>query len=354
MTRTLSRRDFLKLGAATVAGLAVTPAARARALRPLPPDDADPQRWGLGRAATWRLSVRTEPNRDADLVTYIYEDDVVPILAAVQGGAEPAHNRVWYQLEQGFVHSGWVQPVAYEFQTPLHAWPGSGFLVEVSIPFVDARWNAHPLGSVAYRMYYGAVFWVIDVATDVSGEVWYRIWDERRRKAYYVPGNAVRRIPDAELTPISPQVPREDKRLYVESAAQNVIAYEDTGAVMAAPAATGAWYFEDGVWKDYTTTPGLYHIGRKMPSRHMAGGDLAAADGFDLPGVPWVSYFSLSGMAFHGTYWHNDYGKPRSHGCVNVTPEAARWIYRWTTPHAPPNEDMVWAKDGNGTIVEVV
>ncbi|MFQ5406865.1 MAG: twin-arginine translocation signal domain-containing protein, partial [Anaerolineales bacterium] len=43
MTRTLSRRDFLKLGAATVAGLAVTPAARARALRPLPPDDADPQ-----------------------------------------------------------------------------------------------------------------------------------------------------------------------------------------------------------------------------------------------------------------------------------------------------------------------
>lgn len=43
----------------------------------------------------------------------------------------------------------------------------------------------------------------------------------------------------------------------------------------------------------------------------MAAGDLAAS-GFDLPGVPWVQYITKSGISFHGTFWHNDYGRPRS------------------------------------------
>jgi len=50
---------------------------------------------------------------------------------------------------------------------------------------------------------------------------------------------------------------------------------------------------------------------------------------FDLPGVPWVCYISWTGVSFHGTYWHNNYGTPQSHGCINLTPEAAKWIYRW-------------------------
>ncbi len=45
--------------------------------------------------------------------------------------------------------------------------------------------------------------------------------------------------------------------------------------------------------------------------------------GFDLPGVPWVSYFTSDGIALHGAYWHIDFGVPHSHGCVNMTPEAA-------------------------------
>jgi hypothetical protein len=68
--------------------------------------------------------------------------------------------------------------------------------------------------------------------------------------------------------------------------------------------------------------------------RHMAGDDMAADDFFDLPGVPWVSYFHWWGVSIHGTYWHNDYGRPRSHGCVNLRPEDAKWVFRWTTPRA--------------------
>jgi len=51
----------------------------------------------------------------------------------------------------------------------------------------------------------------------------------------------------------------------------------------------------------------------------MARGNLAA-NGYDLPGVPWNSYITEEGIAFHGTYWHNNFGKPRSHGCINLTP----------------------------------
>jgi len=82
---------------------------------------------------------------------------------------------------------------------------------------------------------------------------------------------------------------------------------------------------------------------------------VAASDGggsgFDLPGVPWVSYFYWTGVAFHGTYWHNDFGRPRSRGCVNLAPADAKWIYRWTLPVVPPSE--VYVRDKNGTEVVV-
>ena len=55
-------------------------------------------------------------------------------------------------------------------------------------------------------------------------------------------------------------------------------------------------------------------------------------DFYNLPGVPFVCYFTDNWIGTHGTYWHNDYGRPRSHGCVNVTVDAARWLWRWTTP----------------------
>jgi lipoprotein-anchoring transpeptidase ErfK/SrfK len=83
----------------------------------------------------------------------------------------------------------------------------------------------------------------------------------------------------------------------------------------------------------------------------MAAGDIAAS-GFDLPGVPWVLYFTESGLSFHGTYWHNDFGHPRSHGCINISPQAAKWLYRWTTPVVQPGDP--YAYRSKGTKVEIV
>jgi hypothetical protein len=59
------------------------------------------------------------------------------------------------------------------------------------------------------------------------------------------------------------------------------------------------------------------------------------------------------GNAFHGTYWHNDYGRPRSHGCVNLPSEAAKFLYLWTLPVVPPDTDYLHAP-GEGTRVTIV
>jgi lipoprotein-anchoring transpeptidase ErfK/SrfK len=126
-----------------------------------------------------------------------------------------------------------------------------------------------------------------------------------------------------------------------------VIAYERDIPVFMSKAATGA-AFRDG---NHYTPPGRHITFCKRPCRHMAAGDLAS-NGFDLPGVPWICYITENGVAFHGTYWHNDFGKQRSHGCINLPPQAARWIYRWTQPVVPPTEQQVY--EDYGTTVDVI
>ncbi len=73
-----------------------------------------------------------------------------------------------------------------------------------------------------------------------------------------------------------------------------------------------------------TPTPrGSFRIMRKYERQRMLG------PGYDLPNVPWVMYFRSGGYAMHGTYWHNNFGRPMSHGCVNLPTGVAAWLYRW-------------------------
>ena len=75
---------------------------------------------------------------------------------------------------------------------------------------------------------------------------------------------------------------------------------------------------------------GEFPIWQKNISTHMAGGVSGA--GFDTAGIGWTNLFSSDGAAVHSTFWHNDFGLARTHGCVNCTPEDAKWVFRWTIP----------------------
>ncbi len=80
-------------------------------------------------------------------------------------------------------------------------------------------------------------------------------------------------------------------------------------------------YISSGLAATPTVT-GRFKVGTKYSSQRMTG------PGYDLPGVPWVMYF-YGGYAIHGAYWHNNFGQPMSHGCVNMNSGEAQMLYNW-------------------------
>ena len=129
---------------------------------------------------------------------------------------------------------------------------------------------------------------------------------------------------------------------------QLLLAYENGQTVFATRVSSGGKRLSG----TYTTPVGGFITYHKRPTRHMAAGDIAS-NGFDLPGVPWVLYITESGISFHGTYWHNDYGHPHSHGCINLTPQAAKWLFRWTMPSVPPDKQLVYGYVGTKVEIKV-
>ncbi|RMF51065.1 MAG: murein L,D-transpeptidase [Anaerolineae bacterium] len=342
----LNRRDFLKLGLLSLSGMALRPlrALQGETYPPLPPPELSGQQ---GRVLAGNIHVYRQPSFDSPKVKTYWRDTVLPITGVTIGDAEPAYNRVWYRIGvEGFAHSGNIQPVRTTLNEPVEI-PKGGALVEVTVPYTEARWGASEKFSIAYRLYYETTHWAEKLVHDASGHAWYRLLEDKWALHYYVPARHVRVVPREELAPLSPQVPPEAKRLEVRLAQQIVIAYEYDRPVFMARAATGA-VFSNG---NFTTPIGRHYTKHKRPSRHMAAGEIGS-NGYDLPGVPWVSYITKKGVAFHGTYWHNDYGRPRSHGCINLTPKASKWIYRWTLPTVPPDAQRLVAE--TGTRVDVI
>ena len=101
----------------------------------------------------------------------------------------------------------------------------------------------------------------------------------------------------------------------------------------------------------WPTPTGEFRIWIKLRATKMEGG--SGKHYYYLPNVPYVMYFQNSeipgwrGYGLHGTYWHNDFGTQRSHGCVNLPTEVAKELYYWTSPVLPEGKSTVYADDGN-------
>jgi lipoprotein-anchoring transpeptidase ErfK/SrfK len=163
----------------------------------------------------------------------------------------------------------------------------------------------------------------------------------------------MRLIPPEELAPLSPNIPADDKHLEVSIGKQRVKAFEGDKLVFQSTVSTGVESDKPSPNGIPTETPlGRFYIGNKMPSRHMGDGSLDnSIYAYELPGVPWNMFFVSTGVAFHGAYWHDNFGYPMSAGCVNLRPKDAKWLYRWTTPALEPGE---WHRYEQGTRIDVV
>ncbi|RME08602.1 MAG: murein L,D-transpeptidase, partial [Anaerolineae bacterium] len=292
----------------------------------------------VGRVVADRVAaIYKEPRFHSGVVRWTRQDELLNLYYAVTPPDGPAYNPVWYRVWGGFIHSGYLQLVEFRYQQPLDAVPSAGQLGEITVPYTQAFQYSREAGWLpGYRLYYETTHWITDVVDGPDGKPWYQLTSELTDYlVYYVRAEHLRPIPDEEIAPISPELPYEAKRIVVSLKDQMLTAYEADTPVFWARISSGLSGAE--VPKGTQTPRGRFHITSKSPSKHM--GNVAASgapDEYILPGVPWTSFFIFeSGVAFHGTFWHNNFGIPQSHGCINMRNADAKWLFRWVTPVFP-------------------
>ena len=181
------------------------------------------------------------------------------------------------------------------------------------------------------RLRTGVVLKVASTTTqDQEGLTWYKIvfdgeirYPERVTEDWYVASGYVRSFTDVGDQFLAPgAVTSTTKRIVVDLSKATLYAYDGDTLFMQESISTGL---------EFTPTPrGTFAVFKKTPSRYMQGPIPEVSDQYyDLPGVPWNLYFTSGGAVIHGAYWHDNFGQPWSHGCVNLEPQAAKKLYQW-------------------------
>lgn len=170
----------------------------------------------------------------------------------------------------------------------------------------------------------------------VDGMTWYKIlfseelhFPERVKSDLYVAGTEYVKFFTEDIDEYTNKVSTSTTKYIVVDLSKEILyAYDGDVLYMDEPISTGL---------NSTPTPrGTFFIYKKTPSRYMQGPIKGFSDQyFDLPGVPWDLYFTKGGDVIHGAYWHNKFGQPWSHGCVNLRVEQAKRLYEWADIGTP-------------------
>jgi len=140
-----------------------------------------------------------------------------------------------------------------------------------------------------------------------------------------------------------------NKHIYIDLTNQRLYAKEGDKIIHEFAISSGKWG---------RTPTGDFTIWIKLRATRMKGGNKALGTFYDLPNVPYVMYFynneipKWRGYGLHGAYWHNNFGHPMSHGCINISPENAKLLYEWANPPASGNTTYVDA-DHPGTPITI-
>lgn len=171
--------------------------------------------------------------------------------------------------------------------------------VKDTIEYVDRQGNHLEDGAV------GVAGRKLDAKADIAGDF----------AAALAAGNGKFQLP---VTVVDAKVKQVVKRIEVSLSEQRVYVYEGDTIIRTFVVSTGL--------PGTATTPGEWRI-----NSHIVIQDMGCVDGYDYctKDVPWVMYFN-GDEGFHGTWWHNNFGTPMSHGCVNMTIAEAKWLWDWT------------------------
>ena len=138
------------------------------------------------------------------------------------------------------------------------------------------------------------------------------------------------------------EVAGQEKKIEIDLSDQRLLAWEGNKLIYDFPVSTGKW----------APTPlGTFRIWIKLRYSLMHGGSKEKGTYYYLPNVPYVMYF-YQGYGIHGAYWHNNFGTPMSHGCVNMAISDAALLFAWTDPFLPSDKSVVYpTKENPGTEV---
>ncbi|MBI3161780.1 MAG: L,D-transpeptidase [Chloroflexi bacterium] len=379
MNRSFSRRDFFKVAGVGLGALAFNPLKldgyyeKLYAPKRLPQFPASEI---IGRL-TDDTDVRSRPTPlDASgldtSLGVLGADTLIPWGREVIGNVPGLVNQKYLETSQGYIWSSRVQPTRNLPNTPVAAMPQgqAGFWVEVTVPYIDltlegvaaSPWmQDHIVYNFPPRVYYGQVIW-IDQIRQNNGFTEYR-WNEDASghgygygaygEFFWFDGAGAKILTEADVAPISPDVDPALKKIVANVTYQTLSCFEGGNEVYFCRMASGQAFDATGAKSDALATPvGDLHTHWKIISKNMTAGNSQA--GYSTPAVPWSTFIHGDGVAIHGAFWHNDFGERRSHGCINVRPEDAKWIFRWTTPYislAQSEQRMTWPD--HGTVVTV-
>jgi hypothetical protein len=377
MNHNFSRRDFLKLAGLGLGALALRPfksfeIGSLQSPKRLP---QFPNSEIIGRIVTGDVTLRNRPTNDPGLNTEIAKlapDDLVEwwreVVGNVVGGLS---NQTYLETTQGFIYSSMVQPTRNRPNTPITEMPAGqpGFWAEVTVPYIDLAHEgviASPwlkdniLYNFPPRLYYSQVVW-IDQIRQNNGFVEYR-WNEDANghgygyggygEFFWGDGAGFKVLTEDDVSPISPNIDPKEKSIVVNLDYQTLSCLEGKKEVYFCRTSTGKAFDPiTGLRSDKLATPvGNLITHWKIISKNMTAGDSQA--GYSTPAVPWCTFVSGEGVAIHGAFWHNAFGEKWSHGCINVKPQDAKWIFRWTTPHISlAQSEMRLSLPEHGTIV---
>lgn len=288
-----------------------------------------------------------------DWVSYAYMKDNINIYPEPNSAARPIYNvgegflyitvqkqlvsngQSWYQINPGqFALADGIVPVKTPafHGTEISVQPERpfGWIVQEVVPSSGPDEDPDPDQEEMARFTF---FQVFDAVVGEGDWIWYDIGGDR-----WIRQTSVSLI---DVNPVPEEIPAGEYWVEVDLFEQTFAAYEGTRMVYAGLISSGL--------NRWPTEEGLFQVWSRYLQAKMSGAE-GKVDYYFIEDIPYIMYFDRQNeIALHGAYWHDRYGYKHSHGCVNMPPLDAEWVYYWSAE--APNDLWVWVHTSDPMLV---